>query len=106
MARSNVKVYDATGAEREVRPVDAKEIVEQGGSYDLEDMKKEQERENKVIIEGVTTGRADSIPHTPISPDSARESIDYGVKNDEALEDEATEPEDKPKKKAPAKPRK
>jgi hypothetical protein len=74
---SKVKVFDAAGNELYVRPIDAKEIVAQGGSYDIADMKREQERENTVIIEGVTTGRADSVPHTPTSPDSARESIDY-----------------------------
>ncbi len=81
MASSKVKVVDDGGVERFVRPVDAAEIVKQGGSYDLEAMKAEQKAANKQIIEGVTTGRADSIPHVPTSPDSARESIDYDAES-------------------------
>lgn len=81
MADSKVKVVDAGGVERYVRPVDAAEIVKQGGKIDTAEQKVEDKTEGKVIIEGVTTNRADSVFHVPVSPDSARESIDYDLES-------------------------
>jgi hypothetical protein len=86
---NKVLVTDDGGVERYVRPIDAKEIVAAGGKRDVESLKKEAKsvQERDTIIEGVATGRADSIPHTPVSPDSARESIDYDTEKDVKAEE-------------------
>lgn len=79
MATNKVKVVDDGGVERYVRPVDAKEIVAAGGKLTSE--AKHESGAPTQIIEGSSTGRADSIPHTPVSPDSAREAIDYDLES-------------------------
>ena len=84
MAESKVKVVDAGGVERYVRPVDAAEIVRSGGHYDEAEAKKEG-KEPTQIIEGASTGRADSIQRVPVSPDSAREHIDYDLESGDGM---------------------
>lgn len=84
MAESKVKVVDDGGVERYVRPVDAAEIVKAGGKYDEAEAKKEGKAPTQ-IIEGSATGRADSIQRVPVSPDSAREHIDYDLESGDGM---------------------
>lgn len=50
---NNITIYDAAGVKRTVRPVDAKEILAAGGSYDIP--------ENLTI--GATYSEADAKAH-------------------------------------------